>query len=65
MATARDGRAPLPPRCAVLVIIVVFWGAVFGIGIIDPDPVCDLNASDPAITITFHKTAQCAPHTEH
>ena len=42
-----------------MLIIVVFWGAVFGIGIIGADPVCDVNASDA--TITFHRTPQYPP----
>jgi hypothetical protein len=29
----------------ILVIIVFFWGAVFGVGVIDPDVVCDVNMS--------------------
>ena len=49
----------------ILVIVVVFWGAVFGVGVIDPDPVCDVNMSavtaDGNLIYTFAKTAQYPP----
>ena len=47
----------------ILVIIVFFWGAIFGIGVMGRNPVCDLNTSDPAIVVTAEETVTYPPMT--
>lgn len=34
----------------IFVLIVFFWGAVFGVGVFDPNAACDVNTSDPMVS---------------
>jgi hypothetical protein len=43
----------------ILVIVVFFWGAVMGIGIIDRNEACNVNLSDP--NVTFEGNNQWPP----